>query len=382
MNNPAKQRNPPDILAGYAPRGPVASIQISGAPYELGYQHGSLLAQQVRGSVDLYKTRFEEAGLQWDEALDKAREFQAVLTEYDPALFRELEGIAAGSNQKLLAITAINARSEILESMGRSPVPPGDHECTSAACLPSTTKNGHTFLARNWDQDLRVLDNVAVIQAEPESDANFVMLTEAGILIRDGVNEHGIGVTGNSLSTVDEGKDLVPGVSAAFVRRRALRHRELEDAVGEFAGARQSISMNHLLASAEGSAISLEVTPGEAFTVLPENGILVHSNHFISERAKERVRDDGPRRSLRTLARRAVLIELLGSNRGHLDLMTVREAFRDHTGWPDSVCRHPSSATSTPSGTIASVAMDLDQRVLWVALHPACESTWASFAVP
>ncbi|HLU82290.1 MAG TPA: C45 family peptidase [Trueperaceae bacterium] len=372
---------------GFGPRPPFRHIEVAGSPRQLGISHGRQAADLIEASVRTYQDRFRaEAGLSWDRALELSRSIGQAIGDYDADLFTEMEGIAEGSGQELGAIVVINSRTEIMALAGADALPVDGptadrHECTSAACLPEVTAGGHTLLGRNWDQDLRLLDNAVVITVRPADGPSLVMLTEAGILFRDGVNEAGIGVTGNSLSCEQDGQDVL-GMPVSIIRRRMLRHASLAKAAKEVFQAPRSYSINHMLAAAGGGAIALEAAPRDVFWVLPQDGLLVHSNHFLDPRAAVTVRDDGPRKGPSTLYRHLRVRRRLAQNPGAVAVADMQAAFGDHFGWPESVCSHPKGENDRhPTGTVASIVMDLDARRMHVAPHPACESEWTSYAV-
>lgn len=367
--------------ARFPPRKAYGLIRVAGSNGEMGLQHGRAVPEQVAGSVELYRVMFAAAGLTWAEALTLAGEIRSAMFDYDAALLSELDGIAAGSGQDPLAIVAINSRTEILTLAGRRRLEQEPQECTSAACLPEVTADGHTLIGRNWDQDLRLVPNILAVAAEPEDDPNFVMLTEAGILIRDGVNEAGVGVTGNALYCDQDGSDAL-GMPVGFVRRRVMRHSSLASATKEVFEAPRSASINHLLAAAGGGAVSIEATPRDTFWVLPRGGIVTHSNHFLAARAAVTIEDLGPRKGASTLYRNARLEQSLKRHHGVLSVDDMRTAFNDHFSWPESVCSHPKVGEKHPTGSVATVVMDLDERTMWVAAHPVCQSEWRSYAVP
>lgn len=333
-------------------------------------------------SVTIYQDRFrDEAQLPWGRALELSRDIRQAIGDFDADLLTEMEGIAEGSGQEIGAIVAINSRTEIMALAGAAALPDDAHECTSAACLPEATAGGRTLLGRNWDQDLRLLDNAMVVTLRPADGAHLVMLTEAGILCRDGVNEVGLGVTGNSLSCEQDGQDVV-GMPVSIIRRRILRHASLAKAAKEVFAAPRSYSANHMMAAAGGGAIDLEAAPREVFWVLPQDGLLVHSNHFLDPRAAVSVRDNGPSKGPSTLYRHLRVRQHLAQNHGSVAVRDLQAAFTDHFGWPESVCSHPKRKNDVhPTGTVASIVMDLDDRRMYITPHPACESQSTSYGV-
>ena len=363
-------------------RTPFPAIDVAGSAHEMGVQHGRLAKELIDASVMLYRERFErENALPWGRVLELAAVARGAIAAYDPAAMAEIEGIAEGSGYPLNAIVALNARTELLAYADRADPAEAPDECTAAAVLPGATADGHVLLGRNWDQTLACLDNPVVVRARPEGDRALVYLTEAGILIREGVNEDGIGVTGNLL-VCDRDGHAVEGMPVAVVRRRVLRHGNLADAMQEVLDAPCGHSVNHLIGDAAGDAIDLEAVPGDVFRVGPLNDVLVHSNHFRDPRAATTVVDRAAERSPSSFYRDVRVRDLLTSRRGRIGVADVQEAFRDHHGFPESVCSHPRPDTPRgPTGSVASVVMDLTERVMWIAPHPVCENPYTRYAL-
>jgi isopenicillin-N N-acyltransferase-like protein len=168
----------------------------------------------------------------------------------------------------------------------------------------------------------------------------------------------------------------------AVVRRRVLRHATLQEAMQEVLVAPCGHSVNHLIADAAGDAIDLEAVPGDVFQVRPEEGVLVHSNHFRDPRAATSVIDLATARSPSSFYRDVRVREILTARRGRIEVTDVQEAFRDHYGFPDSVCNHPRPDNPRgPSGSVASIVMDLTERAMWIAPHPVCENPYTRYAL-
>lgn len=96
-----------------------------------------------------------------------------------------------------------------------------------------------------------------------------------------------------------------------------------------------------MVTSAEGFAVDLEATPGEIITVSPVEGVIAHSNHFLSPAAQTRVEDTSVQRSPSTLYRHRRSEEVVRNAQGSIDVDTFKLALRDHFGFPDSVWAHP-----------------------------------------
>ena len=356
-------------------------VKVSGTSYERGVQHGEQALSRVSESIEIYRNAFRgSAGLEWPDALERAREFTGLIRATDPEILNEMQGIADGTGYALEEIVAINCRTEIL--FGSRPAAPAEeaHECTTIAVTPNASAGGKTILAKNWDWRDECQKSVIILQAEQEEGPDFVMIVEAGMVGRDGFNEDGIAVCGNLLRSTSDGSK--PGVPVPFIRRRVLNSRRLDDAIGAVAGAERAASTNYIIAHESGVVINFEASPDRVYPVYPDSGLLTHSNHFTAVAAQ--VAGIDAYGGWDTLYRHQRVRDLLEPKIGAITIEDVKEALRDHTGYPKSVCRHPDddAPTQRRSASIASVVMDLDDRVMYVASGQPCCNEYRAISLP
>ena len=137
----------------------------------------------------------------------------------------------------------------------------------------------------------------------------------------------------------------------------------------------RSSSANYLVAHADGLAVDIEGAPGDfdrLFLTFPTDGVLLHTNHFRSERFTGSdvglwVMPDSPFR-LDAAARR-------GSRApGRCRSTRSGRALADHANYPSGVCCHPDerSARLDQGMTVASVLMDLETKTMWLADGHPC----------
>lgn len=308
--------------------------------------------------------------------LRRSEEISDALAVNSPDLHDEMVGIAVGAEQPLAAIVALNARTMFLRAAGRALTDPEDDaECTTGAALPGATSNGHTYLFGNWDQHERCMDNSVLLEIRVVGRPAVFVLTEAGILIRTGFNEHGIGITGNSLWSGDD-TGSTSGVPWPVVRRSVLHHDRLAPALEEVFGAPRSHSGNHVVADAAGFAVDLEASPAEVFPLVPDAGLISHSNHFLSVGARSRLTDIQLGRSPSTLYRNLRVEGALRPKTGSIGVTDIQAALSDHFGHPQSVCAH---ARDTNTMTVASHIADLTARTMTISSGPPCENDYRTF---
>src|SRR5205814_483459 len=139
--------------------------------------------------------------------------------------------------------------------------------CTSIGLQPKCTRNGHTLLAQNWDWLPAQRDTLVVLATRDDRGLEVVVLTEAGMLAKSGVNSAGIGVCVNILAS---GRDGHPGgVPYHVILRAALEATSFGEAVLTTVGSPRSASINLLIGSRSGEVVDLELTPGDAGWIWP-----------------------------------------------------------------------------------------------------------------
>lgn len=355
-------------------------ISVGGNAHERGLAYGRHARPWIELSVETYFGLFQErAGLTREKVLSLARRFGPQVADEDPEAFAEIEGIAEGSGISTDAAVALNARTELLYWNDRSRAESFEG-CTTVACLPSTTADGRAFLAQSWDWLPECRDSVVMLSVTAPEGRRMITLVEAGIVARSGVNDAGIGVVANSLETERDGAR--DGVPVPVIRRRILASRGISQALRAVIQAKRAYSQNYLIADAAGQAISLEATPDETFAIFPESGLLTHANHFRSVAAQARYSDRALLRWPDSLYRDQRLSELLGPERGRITRAHLESAYRDHYGFPESICRHPSDERTRDSiSTVAALIIDLTSRRMWAAPGPVCENVFAEYGL-
>ena len=349
-------------------------ITIEGSPQVRGKTYGAAAAPLIDRAIRIYRDGFLANGLQWDDAVLLGNRFARRIQAYDPAMFAELTGIAAGADRELGEIVALNARTELLYGLRGDGGDDRDRElagdgCTSAIVLGAAAKNGRVLHAQNWDWRSQAAAITVVLRVRPETGPALLTLVEAGTLARCGLNELGLAITGNFLKTDEDfGAD---GIPAPFVRRAILNSNNLHDAMGVVLTTPRSFSINVMISDAGGEAVNFETTPAEVYWLLPDDGLLTHANHFRAPAALARVRDRGLSMTPDSLYREARVHGALRRQHGTLDPGSLKDVLLDDWGAPHAVCRRPSSGPGgEEAATLATVIMDVSERCLHVAPLP------------
>ena len=356
-------------------------VRVEGGPRDRGRSYGEQARERVRLSLDAYASVFQHyTGWDWPKATAEALRFENAIAEYEPRCLEEMRGLAEGAGVEYRDILALNVRTEVIfaakarqarEEMRQQ------GECSAFASLPAASAEGHTLVGQNWDWRLHSFDTVVVLEARQDEGPDFVTVVEAGLLAKTGMNSSGIGVATNALVTDDDVG--APDVPYHVVLRALLDSETIPDALAAVQRRPRSSSANYLIAHEDGIAVDIEAAPGDfsrLFLLFPENGILLHTNHFRSPAFDGKdvslwAMPDSPFR----LERLQTLVRDAGPG---VSLETFQVALADHASYPLGICCHPDERLDLheQGATVASVVMDLDARTLWLADGHPCSTPY------
>ena len=345
-------------------------IEVSGSHYECGFQYGRAAAAQIALGAKIYMERFiRTLQLPAEKICEMALACAEPVREAWPELLEEVRGIADGSGVPLGEVMVINCRYELSKF-------PKVQECTTGYVTGSATATGSAYLFKNWDYlMLQMLERIVVLHITQEDGTKILGIGEAGQLLRDGLNSHGVGIVSNNLQSVYDSE--APGIPTCFMRRRVLKSRSFEDAADVIRSFKRSVSCNTMLGCADGRAIDFEVHPKGAFEILPEQDVLTHANHFVVDSSVDAVTDKPKNRDAR-------LRELLMEKHGSIDIGHIKHCLCDHKYLPLAICRHPAqdgNAYVTGTQTVSSTIMDFAKGEVWICAGNPCEGEYLKYIV-
>jgi len=240
-------------------------IDLNGDPLQRGRQHGDRLKIQIRHSIDFYRSIFK---LSEEEIFQHADFFEQLIGEFNPAYCEEINGIAEGADVNREWIYALNSRTEILSHTKYV-----SQECTSVYFQQQS------ILGQNWDWG-KALEPLTVLMNIQQEDGHIIsMITEPGIIGKIGMNNSGLGVCLNILTL---GEVLV-GLPVHIILRAILDCRSIEEVntlLNRYSNGKAS---NIIVADANGNGFDLEFCGDRHHRINPENGSLIHTNHYLEE---------------------------------------------------------------------------------------------------
>jgi isopenicillin-N N-acyltransferase like protein len=296
--------------------GQIELLRVGGSHREVGIQIGAATAEVVcrhAAAVD-------------PAALAQAALYRAATAEELPWLVEEIDAVAEGAGADPLAVFA-DAIEELDVDVS---VPAG--RCSDLVARAPATADGHVWVAHT--NDLAPESEYELVAIEWQVPGDPVVFTIGiGPWISVGFNSAGLALTGNELSPND---DRI-GIPRLLLVRDIVRKRTLTDAVAAALHGRRASSYNNLLSHSDGGVVSVEGSASDAELLEPgAAGTIAHTNHYTSARMSRYERDPAQTAGSETRYRSACG----WLARGPVTPDLLRQALSDHTGAPDSLCRH------------------------------------------
>ena len=356
-------------------------FRFSGTTYEQGLAHGETLRESIEKNIDIYLTRFDrEAGICKQDLLVNAGIYMNKLRGQSPEYVSAMNGIAESSNREILEIAMLNLRYELLYyALGKIYMDESVDGCTSFALLPEASQNNHVVMGQNWDW---IPDMDCVLVTSTDRDGlRRTSFTEAGIFAgKPGMNSEGVGLAVNGMCSTS---DNWARFHKPFHLRcyEILRSRTMDDALDVLTDSPRSCTGNFIIGGAPHGAVDIELAPDSLRSIDPDNGVLVHTNHFRNPNKIDATEPPNPRRHLSEF--RQVHMERLLDEQKPLDVKSIQEILGDHENHPQSLCRHRDNMIPESQHIITktSMIMDLEDQKIWLSFGQPCKNDFKMYDV-
>jgi isopenicillin-N N-acyltransferase like protein len=348
-------------------------VRVRGTHRQMGRQIGEAAAPQIHGMINTYKNAFNEAQseieLSWEDAILQTSKYYPFAHEHTPQYVQELEGIAEGSGADIDDLMVVNCAEAILSDklvLG----------CTSIAVSGERTKDDHVLVAHNEDWLPEDEVNTFLIHATPDGEPPYLAITYGGLLANIGFNAAGIAQACDSVYPTD----VRIGVPRLFVSRGVLAATKLADAIRTTLMRWRAAGYNHLIVHSSGEMYNVEVSARHFATIYGMDGMLAHTNNYLTHRMKEYEHATEDLIGSRVRVNRAQ--RLLRQHKKHT-IGSLRDILSDHVNFPNSICSH-SDPTDKPldrQKTIATLIMDLTKLEMHVCWGNPCEGNFETYCL-
>lgn len=378
-------------------RGGLNVVKLCGSHYEMGYQHGVLLSDEIRrGAAPYYASPIENfAPFKHMNALMRfllAKYFD--WTIYRPLLkaspkdyLSELKGLADGSGLAFAEIFRGNMLSDfnmnlvkVLEKKALRQA--GESGCTSFAAFNKATTDGSLVMGRNTDDSGGGLwdKNQTVMFYEPEDGYKFANVSSAGLLkCNSCMNEKGLCLGAHFLFLNDTKPD---GVSFTFLEFEIMKKAAtVDEAITIVSNNPRAGAFAFLVADGKtNEAVVIECSAGNVGVRRPEDDVIWETNMGTTDEIKPVdvfLRNGIGKNPIARFERMRMLTK---ENRGAITPELAARFMGDHM----DMC----SDSMRPVGGIISQGTNLTSAVFhpanfdfWVAdgLAPVCNNAYIGF---
>ncbi|MCC7535498.1 MAG: hypothetical protein IT379_04770, partial [Deltaproteobacteria bacterium] len=374
-----------------ARRGRVWVLGLEGQPIRIGLDHGRLLSPLMAQGDEVMQAlyaRYVPSRLARGLIDTLVRAKNRNLAESFPEARRaEIFGESRGYRDRFAdwmptfqRLVYLHGLYDISLAFEQSPL----LACTSFFATGEATRDGHTWVGRNFDFDVDPwFDREKVVQlVRVAGSVPYVSVAWPGMTgVVTGMNAEGVWV---AVHGARGGEREGEGTPVVFTTRAILEQaRTLDEAVA--IAIRDRPMVPHMLVIADGDdgrAAVVERAPGvETAVVWGDGATLGISNHYRSPGLRGDPRNRAVRDTTSTVARGTRMDELLRVHRGRIDATVGVAMLRD---------RRASETTDRPLGHRAAidgllaahgVVADLTARVLWVSESPHLLGRFVRFDV-
>lgn len=371
--------------------GDLPFLDLGPDPTEAGLVQGRALSAAVRNNLETYFARFAAGGSDRNAVLAEAERWAAFIAGDNPHYAAEMAGIARGAGLSETELAVLNARYEITYSlyareaaaMSGKPDFPEQEGCTLWGAMPRATVNGSCMIGQNWDWLEGLLGQVVIKRVTRKETPgtgrpDYIGFTEAGIVgCKMGVNAAGVGLCIAGLVSEREGGSELR--KPLHVRcAEILDAWRFSEAIRPVVQTDRLCSSNFMLGHGDGEIINIEATQDRCAYLYPDRDIVSHANHLEAE---TRIRSEFERITPSSLFRGVRVRRQLDAAHGQIDLDVIHSTMSDHFSYPSAVCLHPDPTLpgAKRNTTVASVALDLTNRVLWATDGPPCHARFQRF---
>jgi isopenicillin-N N-acyltransferase-like protein len=341
-------------------------IKISGTPYEQGKQHGAATVELIKKNIAAVRhIVIDTKKVNFETYMKYVRLNSEFIKQDRPDTYDEIRGIAEGSGFSLEDICLLNIQLFfVTESLPQ--------ECTAIVARGSATLDGKSYIVKN--RDIKTHFYHVVLHRTYPNGIVTCEVDPAGTVLwpGSGFNNFGLAVTTTSGNSPHKPlKNRADQVNMAINQNYLLQ--ECKDVDDVIAYMEEKHKLNAFRLNVFGidskRAVCIETTESGIVAMDDEDGILIRSNHFISEKQQEyNVPPDRYPSSYRRYEKGRLFLKNHHGTLRFQDLLMLAGDHEDRA--KGAICRHGGEDATTAYCSICV----LEDKQLWTALGHPCES--------
>lgn len=249
-------------------KGNLKILVLEGTPYEIGFEHGTLLRDEITKQARSWQKAFSTTFL---INFIKQTNFLQAIEKYTPELLEELKGISDGSGIDFNIIFSFQLLDEI-ECIGQTIT---TDKCTSIGIKKTNTNP--TYVAQNMDitDSWNGYQTLLHIKNSGDNIEKFVF-TAPGLIGLNGINNYSLAVAINSLKQL---KYSINGLPVLFVTRAILERKTYEDAVKFLHNIEHAAGQNYIIGGIDNmTSFECSATKVAEYSPFKEAKFTYHTN--------------------------------------------------------------------------------------------------------
>jgi isopenicillin-N N-acyltransferase like protein len=314
-------------------------VVLEGSAHERGLVHGKTLKTQIHELIKLWKAdladRYKMTADAFIKRFVKQTDYLSAIKKWTPDLLDEIKGIAEGAGLDFDTMLVFQCMDEY---WANGDALAADH-CSG---LGWPKRDGSTtHIAQNMDlEGFRNGYQVLLHIKHPGADLETVVVSNAGLIGWNGMNNKGIGICCNTLLQLSNCRD---GLPVNCVMRGVLQQKTEEDAVKFVHQVKHASGQNYIVGGPRG-VHCLECSAGKVSPFKPDEkrGLVWHTNHPLANddynaKYREKKTDKPPEDS--TSARLRCLETRLNQGTPVLGMDLIKTILASHDSAEFPVCR-------------------------------------------
>jgi predicted choloylglycine hydrolase len=348
----------------------VKVLQLEGNHYQMGLQHGQQVLEYRPSVVAALDARLEQLEHRGD-ADELVEEVERAWAGMAGPTLDMLRGIAEALRLPQPRVLKYLVASYLDDRLrGRS----SSEACTVWGASGAATQDRSPILTKNRDYHLTHVPLQVLADAMPQEGYRYLYVTSAGspAVFSSGINAAGLAVADTHVPSSDIG----PGLARYSLMMSVLEQcATVEAAVSYLRDVRHMGAGNVVLADARGDLAVCESGYRRLGIIAPADGILVATNHFVSEELRDQYAGSLDA-AAESRARYHTVVGALDRLRGEVSVARTDALMaRHHDRSGAAICRHEGAGSLS---TISNVIfLPVERRMRFRGGEP-CRSAHAT----
>jgi isopenicillin-N N-acyltransferase-like protein len=245
--------------------------------------------------------------------------------------------------------------------------------CTSFIATGNATRGGKTLIGQTYDLNPGI--SIDLVKTKfPDGLEQLSLVFAGGGAGELPLNSAGLAMVLNVMLSPAQEQTL--NVPCACVIPKAMRQKRIGDALGVIGAAGRSI-LYYGFASAGGDIIGIETRPGDYSVITPERDMIIHTNHYLTERFKKGDKMFGFMEG-DSYIRIQRLRKLMEDHYGELTVELMGKFLTDHSDYPRSICKHTDMGVQLGE-TLAAEIMVPEDGTLYATWGQPCKYEYVEY---